>query len=271
MKKFFAFTLTLSILLCSFTVRAEDTTLNAENSLTESETSVNVQETETVEDNSTLTIDVIEELFWEELVNKSQSITSEEDKYVSWLINGINKTQTIPIYHDTCYVNYGMGGIALEKVDYDRLMQKFQRVIDLYNHYHDEDLQLEITPKILNELYMQVDVKSANLEYLENPVTCMGQLAHLELRSSIGVVYWESSQNFGSGKHGLATINNAYIPNDLVVTVNGVAYLDDYGNIISSSYGTTQEIEIWKKRMIHISANAIDLGWVYPTNLTRAE
>lgn len=271
MKKLFAFTLTLSILLCSFTVRAEDTTLNDENSLTESETSVNVQETETVEDNSTLTIDVIEELFWEELVNKSQYITSEEDKYVSWLINGINKTQTIPIYHDTCYVKYGMGGIALEKVDYDRLMQKFQRVIDLYNHYHDEELQLEITPKILNELYMQVDVKSANLEYLENPVTCMGQLAHLELRSSIGVVYWESSQNFGSGKHGLATINNAYIPNDLVVTVNGVAYLDDYGNIISSSYGTTQEIEIWKKRMIHISANGIDLGWVYPTNLTRAE
>lgn len=269
MKKLFAFTLTLSILLSSFTVRAEDTTLNTENVPTESETSVNVQETEIVEDNSTLTIDVIEELFWEELVNKSQSITSEEDKYVSWLINGIDNTQTIPAYHDTCYVKYGIGGIALEKVDYDRLMQKFQRVIDLYNYYHD--LQLEITPKILNELYMQVDVNSTNLEYLENPVTCVGQLAHLELRSSIGVVYWESSQNFGSGKHGMATINNAYIPNDLVVTVNGVAYLDDYGNIISSSYGTTQEIEIWKKRMIHISANGIDLGWVYPTNLTSAE
>ena len=272
MKKLFAFTLILSILLCSFIVRAGETTLNAENSLTESETSVNVQETETVEDNSTfLTSEWFAELFLEESANKSQSITSEEDKYVSELSNGINKTQTMPAYHDTCYVRYIIGGIALEKVDYDRLMQKFQRVIDRYNQYHDEDLQLEITPKILNEHNMQVEVNSANLKYLGNPVTCMGQLAHLELRSSIGVVYWESSQNFGSGKHGLATINNAYIPNDLVVTVNGVAYLDDYGNIISSFYGTTQRIEIWKKRMIHISANGIDLGWVYPTNLTRAE
>lgn len=271
MKKLFAFTLTLTltILLSSFTVRAKDTTLNTYNTLTKNETSVIMQETKTVEDNSTLTIDVIEELFWEELVNNSKSITSEEDKYVSWLINGINKTQTIPAYHDTCYVKYGLVGISLKKVDYNRLMHKFQIVIDLYNHYND--LQLEITPKILNELYMQVDVNSTNLEYLENPVTRVGQLAHLELRSSVGVIYWESSQNFGSGKDGLATINNAYIPNDLVVTVNGVAYLDDYGNIISSSYGTTQEIDIWKKRMIHISANGIDLGWVYPTNLTRAE
>lgn len=269
MKKLFAFTtLTLSILLSSFTVRAESTTLTIGNFLTESKSSVNVQETEMVEDNSTLTIDVIQELSWEELMNSSQSITSQEDKYLSWLINGINKTQTIPAYHDTRYIKYGIGGIALEKVDYDRLMQKFQRVIDLYNDHHD--LQLEITPKILNELYLQVNVDSTNLDYLENPVTSVGQLAYLESRSSTGAVYWESSQNFGSGKYGMATINNAYIPNDLIVTVNGVAYLDDNGNVLSSSYGTTQEIETIEKRMLHISANGMDLGWVYPTNLTRA-
>lgn len=267
MKKLFALTLTLSILLFGFTVRAENTTLSAENTLSESEVSIDLQKTEEVEDNSTLTIDVIEDLFWEELVNKSQSITSEEDKFVSLLINGINKT--LPGYDDTYYVYYGMGGIPLDKVNYERLMQKLQRVIDLYNQYHD--LQIEITPKILNEYYMQVDAKSTNLYYLENPVTRVGQLAHLELRDSTGVYYWESSQNFGSGKHGMASMNNAHIPNDLVVTVNGVAYLDDNGNIISSSYGTTQEIEFWEKRMLHISANGIDLGWVYPTNLTKVK
>lgn len=83
---------------------------------------------------------------------------------------------------------------------------------------------------------MQIDVNPTNLNYLENSVTCVGQVAHLELKNSIGVVYWESSQNFDSGKHCMASINNAYIPNDLTVTVNGV-----------------------------------DLGWVYPTSLTRVE
>lgn len=102
-----------------------------------------------------------------------------------------------------------------------------------------------------------------------NPITSIGQLARVEL----GTVYWETSQNFGSGKYGIVSNNNAYIPDDLIVMVNGVAYLDDNNNILSSSYGITQEIEdikIYKNRMLHISANGVDLGWVHPVHLTKA-
>lgn len=261
MKKLFAFTLVVFILLSNFTVRAET-------SSNENETAVALQEEcNSLEDNSTLTIEVISELFWDELVDKSHSITSEEDRCVSWLINAVDEPQTIPAYPDETYISYSQGGIPLNNIEYDRLMQKFYCVIELYNHYHN--LQLELTPKILNELYMQIDVKSTNLRYLENPVTQIGQLAHIDLRNGGSIRYWESSQNFGSGKSGMASLNNPYLSNDLIVTVNGVAYLDDDGNIISSSYGGSDEINFWEKRMLHISANGIDLGWVYPTDLTR--
>lgn len=194
-------------------------------------------------------------------------ITEEgiENKYVNWLVEGIKDPRTIPTYHDTPYVSYCLAGISLEEVDYGWLMEKFQLVIDDYNSLHD--LQLKMTSEITNEVYLSIEVKSTNLEYLEKPVNRVGQLAHVEL----GTVYWESSQNFGSGKSSMVSTKNVYIPDNCIVTVNGVAYLDYKGNILYSSYGNMQGIQIWEKRMFHICANGIDLGWVYPTHLTRAE
>ena len=54
--------------------------------------------------------------------------------------------------------------------------------------------------------------------------------------------------------------------------VNGVAYLDKNGKIISSYYGTDpKQIETWAPRMLHICAEGIDLGWIYPTQIASIE
>lgn len=185
MKKLFAFTLTLFVLLSYFTIRPE--TISATETSSKNEIVVTVSE-----DTSTLTIK-------EYSIDLAFDVYNPDDeKY-----NPSNEYDRFP-YHFAAQVN--------------------------------------------------------NPGYHENSVTYIGQLAHIEL----GTIYWESSQNFGSGKSGVVSSKNIYIPDSCLVTVNGVAYLDDNGNIISSSYGTTQKIEFRRKHMLHICANGIDLGWVCP-------
>lgn len=181
-----------------------------------------------------------------------------EDTYVNYLSEGINKTQVIHAYHDIRYVQYSLGGIQLKKIDYNRLLNKFQKVIDSYNYYHS--LKLEFIPRILNEHYMQIDVQSTNVKILNKPVVFIGQQAHIEsINSSVeGIFCWEYSENYGSGKYKII--------NDTNVTVDGVAYLDDAGEVISSSYEYQQLILVGKKRMLHISTDEVE-GWVYPANL----
>lgn len=247
MKKLFAMllTFTLSISLSNVNVRAENISPS------------NLRGT--IEDNSSLTVNVMEELFWEELVKKSEEemIISEEDKYVSWLIDELDEIKP--------YVKYDIGGIDLKKVYGNRLMKKFQKVVDLYNDYFK--LQVGMKSKIEDDI-LQVEFTSSNIKCIENrPISSIGQLAHVNLEGALGVIYFESSKNFGSGKYGiLASFGNEHI----IVNVNGVAYLDEKGDIISSFYGCEKEIDTSKSHMLHIASKGIDLGWIHPNNLRKA-
>lgn len=240
MKKLFTLTFILCILVTGLGVRT------------------NAQET-AEEDESYLTIEVIENSFWEELESCKYPQITKEDEYLNWLIDGICKPRiTIPAFGDIPYINFGIGGIREDEVDIKRFAYKCRRIVDLYNHTHD--LELTMKTKVLSSGRLQIDVEQEKPDFIKNMVTMTGQMAHVKEDT----IYWESAQSFGSGKNGITKAR--------VVQVNGVAYLDENGDVVSSYYGTAPEqIERWALRMLHISTEEGDLGWVYPTQLTCIE
>lgn len=57
-----------------------------------------------------------------------------------------------------------------------------------------------------------------------------------------GATYYESSENFGSGRYDIVDSSNPYtIPTPCIVYVNGYSFLDKNGNIIDSYYNQSEE------------------------------
>ena len=237
MKKLFTTLLVLVILMASMSTR------------------INAQETP--EDQSYLTIELIENSFWETLESCDYPQATKEDEYLTWLIEGIREPNTIPAFGYYPFINLGIGGFINEDFDFDRFTDKCRKVIELYNHTHD--LQLTMKSETISSNTFVITVKSEDPDFIENMVTLSGQLAHVKEET----IYWETSRHFGSGRSGK-------FEKTRVVQVNGVAYLDENGEVLSFFYGTTpRNIEIWAKRMLHIcTEEGEDLGWVYPTQLT---
>lgn len=203
-----------------------------------------------------------------------ENIENKEDYWCVILIESIDKTVTAPVYHDAEYVSAGLGGISLQEIDYDSLMNKYQKIIDIYNTTHQ--LQLVWNSEILNENYMQVKVNSTNAIEMNHPVTQIGQKVVLKK----GAIYWESAGNDGTGKHGIATDTNYYIPDNYIVTVNGFAYYsDETRTTIKESYHKSynelgeQEYSIKPQefRMVHICTETTDLGWVNAEDVIRLD
>ncbi len=100
----------------------------------------------------------------------------------------------------------------------------------------------------------------APIEYIQGPVLYVGQIAEVSLDT---ITYWETSQNFGTGKYGECAKGD-------IVFVTRVAYLDDAGNILDTyclDDGFIQ-LDFSRRYMLHIWAEGHDLGWVYPTALS---
>ena len=210
-------------------------------------------------DESYLTVEVIEHSFWEELESNKYPQKTKEDVYLTWLIEGIRKpTATITAFGEFPYINLWIGGLKEEDIDFDRFIYKCHRVIELYNHTHD--LQLTMISDISDSV-LGIGVESKNPKFIDNMVSVVGELTFVEKDT----VYWESSQHFGSGRSGR-------IKQTTKVYVNGVAYLDKNGDIISSYYGTDpKQIETWAPRMLHICTEGRDLGWIYPAQIASIE
>lgn len=100
----------------------------------------------------------------------------------------------------------------------------------------------------------------APIEHIQGPVLYVGQLAEVVLDT---ITYWETSQNFGTGKYGECSRGD-------MVFVTRVAYLDDAGNVLDTyclDDGFT-EIDLSRRYMLHIWKDGYDLGWVYPTAIS---
>lgn len=280
MKKLFAIVLGLIIIFSTFSVRAEVSAQNTEN--ISPETIVSSLQTEnSVKTDGLVTLEFLRQISsWKELTDtvlpigdEYQNIENKEDFYVVLMIDAISETNTIPIYHNEEYIKTGVGGIRLKEIDSNRLMLKYRAIIDIYNA--SNKLQLIFEPIMLDGECMQVDVNSTNVFYLEHLATKLGQ--HVTLKPN--TKYWESAWNDGSGKFGVATDTNMYIPEDGVVTVNGVAYFDETRtNVLESYYvpynelgGHEINIKYYECRMIHICTETTDLGWVYAEDLLTVE
>jgi len=173
------------------------------------------------------------------------------------LIRGINYQKQISTYPDFYYVSYGTGEIKEDDINLERLMLKFELIIEQYNRAHD--IQLTIEKLNYPNHSKWVMIQSEKPDYIKYMVIMTGSLAHVKSDTK----YWESAQNFGAGKNGR-------ISDAMTVKVNAVAYLNEYGEIIHSFYGNTpHRIKTMERRMLHIcTEKGEDLGWVYPNQLT---
>ena len=167
MKKLFAIALVMNLMFSGCSARTEtvssDTNTQSSDSQFSMTDSVETKETE----DGTLTLGLMENMSsWEDLANTALSTsdndsTNTEDFYCKMLIKSINKRSTAPAYNNEEYISCSVGGICIKEIDSTRLMQKYQKIIDIYNT--SNNLQLVWETKSLSEDYMQVDVKSTNI------------------------------------------------------------------------------------------------------------
>lgn len=225
-----------------------------------------------------LTLAVLEQISsWEELYNTVHPISDDvldtienkEDYYCVLLIEGINQRKTIPYSDNEEYVSFSFESIKFEEIDIKRFLMKIDKIISIYNKFNDLRLVWEHWP--LNKDSMQICVDSVNA--LTRPATRVGQRVFLKDYT----VFWESAQYDGSGKHE-KVVDNSFVPEDCIVTVNGYAYYEDATRrVISENYYvpfdelTMQEPEISHKhpRMYHVCTEDTDLGWVHAEDIIR--
>ncbi len=208
---------------------------------------------------------------WEDLVTTVLPITditgkdNKEDYYIGKLVKSCNSLhQKMTAFHDLPFVSLSIGGIKLQDINRVEFLQKFDAVLTVYNSTYNS-LQLVTKPHILNDVYMQVDVQSTNLQ-----ITHISQKVVLRT----GATYWESAYNYGSGKSYTATDENSYIPDDYVVFVNGyyspnecdTTYYTPYYSITEDESISENEIEP-SSVMVHICTKDVDLGWVNVTDI----
>lgn len=202
--------------------------------------SVNAQEQETPEDQSYLTIERIENSFWEVLESCKFPKMTKEDEFIAYIIEEIREPKVITGFYDLKVISIRIKNIPDKDVDIDRLVLKCQLIVELYNHYHD--LQLTVEKKKFTYSTTDIFIKSEIPDFIKDMVAMTGQLAHVKE----GTIYWESSEKYGSGKSGK-------IKETCVVKVNGVAYLDKNGNVVFSYYGKKiQPIRKTMMTMVHI-------------------
>lgn len=259
MKKIFAILL-MVLMISSFNTRIEAADITSK-----------PVKIDTVSQNSTeegkITLKFLQQInSWQELVNTVNpmgdysKIENHEDFCCVIFIETINKEAiSEPIYHDMKYVNRGLY-MELKNLDYDRLMQKYQTIVDIYNTSYNT-LQIDWISEILSENFFHVHINSTNIYDLTHPATKIGQSVILKA----GTKFWESSYNDGSGKQGT-------MKEESVVIVNGVAYLDEnWTNVVESYYNPydelkEKEIDTSRRRILHVCTEDTDLGCVYSEN-----
>ena len=245
MKKFFAVFLVVILLFSSNTmVRAAESAV----------------ETLTLEQLATIPS-------WNELLNTVDNIdivANDEEWYCCWIINGIRHPQIIPIFHNEPYLSKSYGGIKLKEINQQQFLKKLDYIFNIYNA--SNPLHLNWKHTVLNENFMQVDIKSLNAD--QGSATYLGQKVLLKE----GSIYWESPEHDGTGRFGIVNETNPYIPADRKVLVNGFVYYTNERreNILKNSYCPFKElansrlgINQGKYRMIHICTAETDLGWVW--------
>ena len=113
-------------------------------------------------DEPKITTEVLNQISsWDELVETTVPITGDystiknsEDFDCVWLIDTINKSTRSGSY------NFQRTMIETESINYDRLMEKYQTIIEIYNNSFTRNLTLEFEKGEQNSFQIRVFTKS---------------------------------------------------------------------------------------------------------------
>lgn len=240
MKKLIASMMVFAFMLSFSVVKAS--ALTPDNDISISNTST---------DKSTFTIERLTNLSWEELVSEVTNATlqTQDDALVVYAVNFLLTPQMndqTPYYHFGMYIN----DIS------DQIKVKSIYVALLFDAENTQD-NLDVIPWETES--GSIFFTSFNSGLLTNYVQYIGQYAMV----TPGEDYWESSENYGSLRHGTISQTNPYLLSSHLVRVDGVSYLDEEGRIESFSFEEGVEIDTSKSPMVHIvSPKGFDLGWI---------
>lgn len=259
MKKLFYLVLVICILMLNLSTPAEAYYYTTET------TTETTQET-VIEDKLSIRT-LFDYESYDDLLAYASQLKADElsliDRYTRDMIIGISHKMRAPLYHGIRFVSVTIPVEyhAINMQDWD---DRFKWIITIYNRTRGEDLRWG--SKNLDNDIVQYNFKSEEYCRLQCQALAIGQ----KVRIIPGSKYYESAWYDGSGKYGFATSKNPFIPEDMEVTVNGVAYYDSIQRsyVISVEEALDSGIDLTRPRMLHVATEDGDLGWFYPESLT---
>lgn len=208
---------------------------------------------------------------WEKLTKMAETPKSSgDDEAIRKLIIQLNRKRELLSYN----MEYREAKVRLECDTVEEYYKQFEK-IDLLTKKYKKDcgISLKTYNKSVVEAMMEgedfidVHVVSKNYDRLMKSPDKIGADGFVDR----GATIWESAENEGSGK-------SKKLESEKSIKVNGVAYLDENGEVTSSYYvkGTEDNLEehsdieigLKKKRMLHVCTyDGSDLGWVEPNKV----
>lgn len=195
--------------------------------------------------------------------DSSTENTRNSKEEVERMLNGLEERPAGRGYPNDNYISMHYV-FRLDRIDYDSLERELQEAVEVYNSCNELEIEAKIST--VSEGYGEVCFSSKNLYYIEHTPIYIGQRAYVRAGKW---KYWESSENLGSGKSGTIEAKEG---EQIAVIVTGVSYLNEEGEIISSTFNDCEEIKFAELRMLHISnEEGVDLGWIWPLYLVDPE
>lgn len=221
-------------------------------------------------DPSTMTMEVLQEQFnkfttWKEFSDRVWNVSSVEDEILVSIFRTLDFFAPVPRGNFISCVSFAEDA----DFDLDRLSKKVTAVVEYFHKTHDTFWTMTInihepTPG----KYVQVDIEPHRFD-LKYPPTYIGEM----VIAVNNFQFYESAWNFCSGSNGIGKANTRLI-------INGVAYLDEDGNITSSKYYSYSDLQEYYSAaivspisidwtadywIVHVcTLDGTDLGWFYP-------
>lgn len=223
------------------------------------------------EEQEVFTTECLRNSSWEKLTEMAETPKSSgDDEAIRKLIIQLNCKRELLSYN----MEYREAKVRLKCDTVEQYYDQFEK-IDLVTKKYKQDcgMGLNMHSKSVVEALMEgedfidVHILSKNYDRLMKSPDKIGADGSVDR----GATIWESAENEGSGK-------SKKLESEMSIRINGVAYLDENGEVTSSYYvkGTEENLEkhsdieigLKKKRMIHVCTyDGSDLGWVEPNKV----
>lgn len=269
--------MSLLIVIAVIMLSATTTTIASEEAMNQITISSEEYFTEDADENGkadeqeVFTTECLRNSSWEKLTKMAETPKSSgDDEAIRKLIIQLNRKRELLSYN----MEYREAKVRLKCDTVEQYYDQFEK-IDLVTKKYKKDCGVElktynksvVEAMMEEEDFIDVYVVSKNYDRLMKSPDKIGADGFVDR----GATIWESAENEGSGK-------SKKLESEKSIKVNGVAYLDENGEVTSSYYvkGTEDNLEehsdieigLKKKRMLHVCTyDGSDLGWVEPNKV----